>query len=306
MNRNAGRLTGCGIGLRKEHHDTVLKERPRIPFFEVISENFMAEGGRPRDVLERVRRDYPVALHGVSLSLGSAEPLDRAYLARLARLIDWVRPVLVSDHLCWTGLGGHNSHDLLPMPFTEEAVTHVARKIREVQDFLERRILVENISSYVEYRESTLSEADFLVAVLEEADCDLLLDVNNLYVNARNHGLSPEEALDLLPPGRLRQIHLAGHEDNGAFVVDTHDGPVSGAVWDLYRQTIERFGPVPTLIEWDAQLPPLGDLLEEARRAESILATAISDDEVRRSAARALGRCTAEAVCEVAHAADAI
>lgn len=288
MTKTRTRLMGCGIGLRKEHFDVVLSERPPVPFFEVISENFMVPGGRPLQVLERVRRDYPIAMHGVSLSLGSAEPLDRGYLARLSVLADRIEPAIVSDHLCWTSLGGHNSHDLLPLPFTEEAVTFVSDKIREVQDVLGRRILVENISSYVEHRESTLSEADFVTAVLEEADCDLLLDVNNLYVNARNHGLDPVETLDLLPPSRVKQIHLAGHEDHGAYVIDTHDGPVCDAVWGLYRQAIDRFGPVPTLIEWDANVPPFCRVMDEARRAESILATAVGQDQVRRTLARAM------------------
>ena len=270
MSTSMKHLKGCGIGLRKEHHDVVLSERPRVRFFEVITENFLVEGGRPRRILEQVRRDYPIALHGVSMSLGSAEPLDRRYLALLLELVDRIQPAIVSDHLCWTSLGGHNSHDLLPLPFTEESVAQVAGKIREVQDVLGRRILVENISSYVEWKGSTLGEMDFLVAVMEEADCDVLLDVNNLYVNARNHGLDPTRALDLLPPGRVKQIHLAGHEDHGDVVIDTHDGPVRDAVWSLYGQAIERFGPVPTLIEWDAQIPPLDVVLDEAHRAEAI------------------------------------
>lgn len=305
MNGSPERLSGCGIGLRKEHHEVVLGERPPVPFFEVISENFMVPGGRPRHVLERVRRDYPVAMHGVSLSLGSAEPLDGAYLRRLAGLAEWLQPAVVSDHLSWSSFGGHNSHDLLPMPFTEEAVFHVARKIRDVQELLGRRLLVENVSSYVEFRASTLTEADFLVAVLEEADCDLLLDVNNLYVNARNHGSDPVRALDLLPPGRVKQIHLAGHEDHGDLVVDTHDGPVVEAVWALYRQAVERFGPVPTLVEWDARIPAFDVVLAEARRAESILATAIGRAEVRGAVSRALDRRPAfhpAEACDVAYA----
>jgi uncharacterized protein (UPF0276 family) len=264
-------LSGCGIGLRKEHFDAILAERPPVPFFEAISENFMVDGGRPLHVLDRVRRDYPVALHGVSMSLGSAEPLDLGYLGRLKALCDRVAPAIVSDHLCWTGFGGHNSHDLLPLPFTEEAVRVAAEKIRRVQDFLRRRILVENVSSYIEHSASTLSEVDFLCAVAAEADCGVLLDVNNLYVNARNHGLDPRHYLDRIPGFRVGEMHLAGHEDLGEILIDTHDQPVADAVWALYAAAVERFGPVPTLLERDARIPPLDVVLAEARQAETIL-----------------------------------
>lgn len=266
----ARQLTGCGIGLRKEHHDRVLAEKPDVPFFEVVSENFMVEGGRPAHVLERVRRDYPVALHGVSMNLGSADPLDAAYLARLKALVDRIEPAVVSDHLCWTALAGQNSHDLLPLPFTEEAVRHVAAKIRRVQDVLGRRLLVENVSSYVTFRSSAMSEAEFLAAVANEADCHLLLDVNNLWVNGRNHGFDASEALRSIPAGRVRQFHLAGHADYGDVVIDTHDRPVRDEVWALYRQAVRRFGAQPTLLEWDANVPELEVLLEETRLASVV------------------------------------
>lgn len=260
-------LTGCGIGLRREHHDRVLAEGPDVPFFEVISENFMVEGGRPAHVLERVRRDYPVALHGVSMNLGSADPLDLSYLARLKALADRVEPAVVSDHLCWTSLAGQSSHDLLPLPFTEEAVRHVAAKIRRAQDALGRRLLVENVSSYVSFRSSEMSEAEFLTAVVREADCDLLLDVNNLWVNGKNQGFDAFAALRGIPKDRVRQFHLAGHDDLGDVAIDTHDRPVRDEVWALYRQAVRRFGPQPTLLEWDANVPDLEVLLEEARLA---------------------------------------
>ncbi|HSB36665.1 MAG TPA: DUF692 domain-containing protein [Thermoanaerobaculia bacterium] len=263
-------LSGCGVGLRKEHHDVVLSTRPDVPFFEVISENFMGDGGRPRDVLDRVRRDYPVALHGVSMNLGSADPLDATYLSRLKALADRIQPSIVSDHLCWTGLAGLNSHDLLPLPFTGDAVRHVAGKIRKAQDVLGRRLLVENVSSYVSYRTSEMTEADFLAAVVEAADCHLLLDVNNLWVNARNHGFDAEEALRRIPPERVRQFHLAGHEDHGDVVIDTHDRPVRDEVWALYRDAVRRFGPRPTVLEWDANVPAFSALLEEQRIAQVI------------------------------------
>jgi len=261
---------GCGVGLRREHYEEVLAERPRVPWFEVISENFMGEGGRPLHVLESVRRDYPVAIHGVSLSPGSAEPTDASYLHRLQRLVARVEPALVSDHLCWTSLGGHNSHDLLPLPFTAESVHVAARKIAQVQDALGRRILVENVSSYVRFRESEMEEWEFVAAVAEEADCHLLLDVNNVYVNARNHGFDPLRYLEGIPVGRVKQFHLAGHEDHGDVVIDTHDHPVCGTVWELYRAAVTRFGPQPTLIERDAHVPELRVLLAEAGEAERI------------------------------------
>jgi len=264
-------VSGCGIGLRREHYETVLDERPDVPWFEVISENFMVDGGRPLHVLESVRRDYPVALHGVSLSLGSAEPPDAAQLRRLRQLADWVEPAIVSDHLCWTRLGGHTSHDLLPLPFTEHAVRAAAVNIRRVQDALGRRILVENVSSYVRFRESEMEEWEFVAAVAERADCDLLLDVNNVYVNARNHGFDPVRYLAGIPVDRVQQIHLAGHEDHGDVVIDTHDHPICDAVWDLYRVAIARFGGVPTLIERDANVPALPALLAEAQAADRIL-----------------------------------
>ena len=262
-------LSGCGVGLRKEHFDVVLAEKPAVPFFEVISENFMVPGGRPRRVLEAVRRDYPVALHGVSMSLGSADPLDEAYLKRLSALVRQVEPAIVSDHLCWTSAGGHNSHDLLPLPFTPEAASHAARRIRRVQDTLGRRILIENVSSYLAFADSTLEEAAFLSAVAEQADCHILLDVNNVYVNARNHGFDAAAYIEAVPADRVRQIHLAGHEDHGDVVIDTHDHPVRDEVWDLYRRAVRRFGDLPALIEWDAKIPPFEVVLAEARRAET-------------------------------------
>jgi uncharacterized protein (UPF0276 family) len=263
--------SGGGIGLRKEHYDFVLSEGPSIPWFEVISENFMGAGGRPRHILERVRRDYPMAIHGVSLSIGTASPPDPNYLKRLKELVDWLEPGLVSDHLCWTGIGGHNSHDLLPLPFTSEAVRNVARNVRVVQETLGRRILLENISTYIEFKHSQMSEWEFTRAVLEEADCHLLLDVNNIYVNARNHGIDPYAYLEGIPDDRVRQFHIAGHEDHGDFVIDTHDHPVCDEVWALYRKAVDRFGPQPTLIERDAHIPEFPVLQREAHQAQLIL-----------------------------------
>ena len=266
-----GAAAGCGLGLRREHYETVLREQPSVPWFEVISENFMGEGGRPLHVLESVREHYPVALHGVSMSVGSVDAPRVEHLVRLKRLVERIEPAFVSDHLCWTGLGGHNSHDLLPLPFTEEAVAVAAANIRRVQDALGRRILVENISTYLEFDSSTLREWEFLAAVADEADCGILLDVNNVYVNARNHRFDPEAFLAGIPVGRVAQFHLAGHEDHGDYVVDTHDHPVCDEVWALYEHAVDRFGPLPTLIERDDHVPELPVLLEEARRAQQVL-----------------------------------
>ena len=265
------RLPGCGVGLRREHHEVVLEERPSVPWFEVISENFMVEGGRPLHVLERVRRDYPVAMHGVSMSIGSRDPVDPVHLVGLKRLVERFEPAIVSDHLCWTGLGGHNSHDLLPLPFTEEAVETAAAKIRQVQDTLGRQILVENISTYLEFDGSTMAEHEFITAVAERADCGILLDVNNVYVNARNHAIDPIAFLEGVPRDRVKQFHLAGHEDHGDYVLDTHDHPIPADVWRLYERAVERFGPVSTLIERDANVPALPVLMEEMRAAQAIL-----------------------------------
>jgi uncharacterized protein (UPF0276 family) len=261
----------CGLNLHRQHYEAILAQPPPLPFLEAISENFMVEGGRPRHVLRKVREHHDVALHGVSMSLGSAEPLDQEYVRRLSLLVREVEPVVVSDHLCWTRLAGHSSHDLLPLPFTEEAVRTTAAKIRQAQDVLGRRLLVENVSTYVRFARADMTEAEFVVAVLEEADCGLLLDVNNVYVNARNHGFDPEAYLASLPAARVGQYHLAGHEDHGDHVLDTHDHPVVDAVWALLARAVALIGPRPTILERDDHVPPLPELLAECARAQEIL-----------------------------------
>lgn len=261
----------CGAGLRREHYQTILQDRPSVAWLELITENFMVEGGRPRYVLDQVCADYTVGLHGVSLSLGSVEPVDRSYLDRLDMLVRLVEPMVVSDHLCWTRLDQYNSHDLLPLPFTEEAVGVVAAKIRHVQDRLGRQLLVENIATYVQFRNSTLTECEFVTAVAEEADCGLLLDVNNLYVNARNHGFDPVEYLMHLPATRVQQFHLAGHDDQEDVILDTHDRPVAGDVWDLFHAAVHYVGPRPTIIERDEHIPDFGDIQKEIAMAQEIL-----------------------------------
>jgi uncharacterized protein len=265
-------LTGFGLGLRPRHYQAILKTQPRVDWFEALSENYMIPGGRPLHYLDRIRERHPVVLHGVSLSIGSADPLDHGYLKQLKALAARVQPAWISDHLCWTGVDGRNLHDLMPLPYTEAALRHVARRVREVQDFLGRRILLENVSSYVSYRSSALTEWEFLAALTREADCDLLLDVNNIYVSAFNHDFDPLAFLDGVPPARVRQIHLAGHDHCGDLIIDTHDAPVIGPVWDLYAEALHRFGAVPTMIERDDNIPPLGTLLRELDRARATAA----------------------------------
>jgi uncharacterized protein (UPF0276 family) len=253
----------------------VLEGGAAVDWFEVISENFMAPGGNPRRVLRAVRERWPVVLHGVSLSLGSVDPLDARYLDDLAALAAEVEPAIVSDHLCWGSHGGRHAHDLLPLPFTEEALAHVAERVLRVQDRLKRRILVENVSSYVAFTCSTMTEWQFLAALAERADCGLLLDVNNVFVSAHNHGFDARAFIDGLPVGRVGQLHLAGHSQAGALLLDTHDHPVRDEVWALFRRVVARFGEIPTLVEWDDKIPPLARLADESRRAAAVAAEVV-------------------------------
>ncbi|HEY5604435.1 MAG TPA: DUF692 domain-containing protein [Gammaproteobacteria bacterium] len=263
---------GFGLGLRTEHYPDFLDAPQPVDWLEIISENFLVPGGRPLVVLDQIRERYPLAMHGVSLSLGAPAEPDRDYLAALKKLIQRVNPLWVSDHLCWTGINGINTHDLLPLPYHEQALTHIVRQIRQVQDFLERPLLIENVSSYVSFTDSTLSEWEFLRAVCEEADCLLLLDVNNIYVSSFNHDFDPLTYLRAIPPQRVQQIHLAGHSNNGDHIVDTHDHPVVDPVWRLYRAACEHIGPVATMIERDDHIPPLPELLAELGQARRIAA----------------------------------
>ena len=277
---------GFGLGLRVDHYDTLLAERPAIDWFEIISENYMVPGGKPLHYLDRIRADYPLAMHGVSLSIGSTDPLNRSYLHDLKALAARVEPVWISDHLCWTGVAGTNLHDLMPLPYTEEAIEHVAGRVREVQDFLGRRLLLENVSSYVSYAESQLSEWEFLTAVSERADCLILLDVNNIYVSSVNHGFDPRAYLDGVPATRVQQFHLAGHEDHGDYIIDTHDHPVPDPVWSLYAEAVKRFGAVSAMIERDDHIPPLAELITELDRARAIFRTTTGAANGSRAAGR--------------------
>lgn len=273
-------VVGFGLGLRTDHYRDFTDGHPDVDWLEILSENYMVPGGKPLHFLDRIRRDYPMVMHGVSLSIGSADPLDRAYLADLKALVARVEPAWVSDHLCWTGVDHARLHDLLPLPYTEMALRHVTERVQAVQDVLGRRLVLENVSSYVAWQADEMSEWDFLAEVARRADCEILLDVNNVYVSARNHGFDPRRFIDAMPAGRVRQIHLAGHEDLGDVVIDTHDHPVCDDVWSLYAYTIHRLGPVPTMIERDDRIPPLAELL-----AELAVARRIADGALREAAA---------------------
>jgi len=269
---------GFGLGLRREHYMSVLEARPPVDWFEIISENYMVEGGKPLYFLDRIRAHYPMVMHGVSLSVGGSDPLDRRYLASLKRLAERIEPEWISDHLCWTGIDGRNLHDLLPLPYTEEAIAHVVDRVTQVQDYLGRRILLENVSSYVTYTDSRITEWEFVSAIAERADCNILLDVNNVYVSAGNHGYDPIAYIEGLPRERVHQIHLAGHSHNGTLIVDTHDHPVPDPVWDLYAHAIAHLGPVSTMIERDDDIPPLKELLAELDRARTLARSATDCD----------------------------
>ena len=271
---------GHGVGLRREHFERVLAGPTRVDWFEVISENFMVKGGRPLHVLERVRCDYPVVLHGVSLSIGSTDPLDWDYLDRLRELASWVEPAWVSDHLCWTGVGGHNAHDLLPLPYTEEALDHVVARVGAVQEHLGRRIALENVSTYLSFANSTLSEWEFLVQLATRADCGILLDVNNVYVSAANQGFDPRTYLEAVPPERVWQVHLAGHTDRGSHLLDSHSRCVCEEVWELYRFATRRFGAVASLVEWDEDIPEWDSLEAESLRAREVQREALADSRL--------------------------
>jgi uncharacterized protein (UPF0276 family) len=271
MNRFSLQNLGIGLGLRTAHYRHVVEQEPAVDWFEILSENYMQTSGRPLHFLDRVAERYPIAMHGVSLSIGSTDPLDFDYLRELKALRDRCGALWVSDHLCWTGVAGKNTHDLLPLPYTDEALRHTADRVRQVQDFLEAPLALENPSTYVEFKGSTLTEWDFLSTLSREADCALLLDVNNVYVSSRNHGFDPADYLAALPYDRIVQMHVAGHTDHGTHVVDTHIGPVIDDVWRLFGQVHHRAGGVSTLLEWDAEIPSFEVTHAEALRARAFI-----------------------------------
>ncbi len=273
---NTNPIGGVGIGLRAPFADALASGEARIDWLEALADNYFCDGGAVHHQLEAVREHYPIALHSVGMAVGSTDPLDTAYLSHIKRLAERYRPEWVSDHLCFTGCDGIQSHDLLPLPFTDEAARHTATRIRQIQDFLERPILIENISAYLRYRHSTMSEAEFVAAVAEEADCFILLDLNNAYVNQANHGENAEDFIANIPAQRIKQLHLGGYQTRKEFLLDAHDHPVSEPVWELFAKFARDNPRIPTLIEWDNDLPPLETLLEQAEQARHILDSAPS------------------------------
>lgn len=261
---------GFGVGLRTNHYSFIQTHWPNVDWFEAISENYMVPGGRPLFILDRIRERYPVVLHGVSLSIGSTDPLNFDYLTTLKKLAERVKPAWVSDHLCWTGVGGKNIHDLLPLPYTDEALKHVVGRIRQVQDFLGRQLLLENVSSYMEFTDSRLTEWEFLKTIAVEADCKILLDLNNIYVSSVNHHFNALDYVNAIPKDRVGQFHLAGHSNLGTHLLDTHDHPVKKGVLNLYAEALKRFGPVSTLLEWDDRIPSFPRLLKELDKAKAV------------------------------------
>lgn len=266
---------GTGLGLRAPHYSHIAQSSPKLGWFEAISENYMglseSGSGRPLEILKQIRENYEIVLHGVSLSIGSTDELNSSYLKRLKELAQIIQPRWISDHLCWTGVDGENVHDLLPLPFTKESIEHLVSRILKVQDFLGRRILLENVSSYITFKHSEITEWDFLSEIAKKSDCAILLDINNVYVNSVNHGFDPIAYLKALPAERIGQIHLAGHSHQGEILVDTHDGPVCDEVWDLFRIAVKLFGPVSTMVEWDDKIPEFSTLQTEIEKASKII-----------------------------------
>jgi uncharacterized protein (UPF0276 family) len=269
---------GFGLGLRPQHYADILEGDPPIDWFEVISENYMVPGGQPLKMLDRIRARYPIVMHGVSLSIASTAPFDEDYLRDLKNLAKRAAPKFISDHLCWTGVHGVNLHDLLPIPYTEEALDHVASRVQHVQDYLGQAIALENVSSYVQFSHSEMTEWEFITELTKRTGCWLVLDVNNVFVSAFNHDFDAHDFIMNVPSDRIVQFHLAGHEHNMSHIVDTHDALVCDEVWDLYRTAIRRFGPVSTIIERDDNIPPLAEMVEELEKARTLAAEVLGAD----------------------------
>jgi uncharacterized protein (UPF0276 family) len=277
MNDHPGN-PGFGLGLRRPHYQHVLEQQPSgVDWFEVISENFLAPGGRPRSILRKVRENYPVVLHGLSFNIGTDEPLDTAYLDQLKALIQDIEPAWVSDHICWTGLHGRTSHDLLPIAYNEETLRLVSDRVNRIQDHLGQTIVLENPSTYLQFRSCEFHEADFINAMVDNTGCRILLDVNNVYVSSFNLGFDPQQYIDILKTDCVQQFHLAGHTNNTTHIVDTHDHPVCDEVWSLYHHACQRFGAVATLLERDDHIPPFDELLQELNQARALQAEALAD-----------------------------
>jgi len=262
--------SGFGLGLRTEHYNDFLTAPQPVEWLEVISDNYMVDGGKPLAILDKIRADYPMVMHGVSMSIGAVKGLNKEYLRKLKLLEQRVEPMWVSDHLCWTGIHGRNLHDLLPLPYTHEALRVIKHNVEQAQEVLQRPLVLENVSSYLEFKSSEMTEWEFLTEVCQATGCKLLLDINNIYVSAFNHGFAPSSFIEGVPIDSVVQFHLAGHQDNGDHLIDTHDHPVCDGVWDLYRQALLHFGYIPTMIERDDNIPPLPELLAELDMARSI------------------------------------
>ncbi len=268
--QNTLEYLGFGLGLRTKHYKTIIEEKPPIDWFEILTENYLVPGGKPLHYLHKICNDYPVVMHGVSLSIGSVDALDKQYLSQVKNLADQVEAKWISDHLCWTGMSGKNLHDLMPLPYTEEALAHVVTRIGQVQEILGRQLLIENPSSYLEFKQSTMSEWTFMQAMAEQAGCLILLDINNVYVSSVNHSFDPVTYINSIPVDRVQQIHLAGHLNLGTHIIDTHDQPIIDPVWELYEVAVKRFGKVSTMIERDDNIPPLKELQRELAQAKGI------------------------------------
>ncbi|MBA2655697.1 MAG: DUF692 domain-containing protein [Tatlockia sp.] len=268
---------GLGLGLRSEHYQHIIEKKPAVDWFEILTENYLVDGGNPLYYLDKIRENYPLVMHGVSLSIGSRDPLNLDYLQKVKALAERIQPMWISDHLCWTGVEQRNMHDLLPIPYTEKNIEHVVSRISAVQEFYQRRILIENVSSYISYKDSEMSEWEFLSEIANRADCLILLDINNIYVSAFNHGFEPEVYLQNIPINRVQQFHLAGHLNCKDYIIDTHDHPVIAEVWALYAKALERFGDISTMIERDDHIPPFEELWQELNEAKKIKQTILTN-----------------------------
>jgi len=267
---------GLGVGLRTVHFGHILNKKPKVDWFEIVTENFLDTEGRPMWVLDQIAERHPIVVHGVSMSVGSPDPVDRSFLAKIKALAKRVRAVWVSDHVCWTGVAGRNLHDLLPMPYSEEALKHMVKKIRQIQDILERPLVLENPSSYVEFTSSTMPEWEFIARMAEDADCGVLLDVNNVYVSSFNHGFDPETYIRAIPPERIAYFHVAGHTNFGTHILDTHIGPIIDPVWKLFRLAHEQTGGRSTLLEWDEEIPTFPVVHREVLKARKYMGAALA------------------------------
>jgi len=283
--RSAGLVRGAGIGLRGQHIPEVLQQLPEVPWFEILADNHLAEGGLIPRQLAAVRSSYPITFHCIGMSIAGVEALDMDYLKKIRKLADRYEPAWISDHLCFTQFGGHQYHDLLPFPYTEHSLHHISERVMRIQDVLDRPLVIENVSTYVQYKESTLTEAEFLRALCEQTGSEILLDINNAYVNEINHGIDAREFIQSLPAEKIKEIHLAGYEDKGEYLIDAHNNRVSDAVWELYSFFVQQCGAKPTLIEWDNNIPSLEVLLQEYRHADRIASSVLDHSTCPRKAA---------------------